>query len=323
MAYVRGIDVSVYQGLIDWNAVKNSGVQIAIVKIGGGDAGLYYDSRATTNYYGAKNAGIAIGGYWFAGGGDARHEAEYFVNGMSPLEVNDVLVLDWEIKHADPVGWCTAFVNRVHELTGVWPLIYFNGSTWNAYNWSPVTNNCGVWVAWYDRDPEGTLPVGGKVYVMHQYTSSGSVPGIAGRVDLDAWFGTLDQFKKYGYKPSTPPPKPVIETKDVTSTVPVPFTSKTVEDPKLPLGEQKVTQVGVDGVRTIVDTVTYTDGVETARVRKSDTITTQPVEQITAVGTYVEPPTPEPSENLWDVLVKFFVKNFKAIKDFFSSWTRS
>lgn len=319
MSHITFNDISQWQGNVNW-AVHP--YPMVIIKMSGGDAGLYLDSKANQNYYGAQGAGKAIGMYHFAGGGDPTNEADYFVNACSPLAVNDVLVLDWEVQHSNPVGWCQTFVQRVHDKTGVWPLIYFNGSTWNSYDWTPVTKNCGVWVAWYDRDPEGTLPVGGKIYVAHQYTSSGSTPGIAGRVDTNAWFGTLDQFKKYGYKASTPPPQPVIETKDVTSTVPVPFESQTVEDPALPQGQQKVTQVGVDGVRTIVDTVTYTDGVETARVRKSDTITTQPITQITAIGTYVEPidpPTPEPGDTLWDSIVKLF----KKFKDWASSWTRS
>ena len=128
MSFVKGIDVSQWQGAIDWNAVKASGVQFAIIKMGGGDAGLYYDSRATQNYYNAKAAGLAVGGYWFAGGGNPENEADSFIAAMSPLEENDVFVLDWEIPNGDPVGWCERFIQRVHDRVGVWPLLYMNGS---------------------------------------------------------------------------------------------------------------------------------------------------------------------------------------------------
>lgn len=218
MSHIEAIDVSQWQGNIDWNSVDRP---IAIIKMSGGDAGLYTDSKANQNYYGAKAAGKLVGGYHFAGGGDPVNEANFFVAAMSPLEENDVLVLDWEIQHPDPVGWCTAFVNRVHETTGVWPLFYANGSTINAYDWSPVRNNCGTWVAWYGQDPEGNLPISGA-YVMHQYTSGGSVPGIAGRVDLDAWFGSLDQFKKYGYHATQPAPVPQPEPTPIPPPEPVP-----------------------------------------------------------------------------------------------------
>lgn len=204
MSHIEAIDVSQYQQNINWAAVDRP---IAIIKMSGGDSGLYTDSKANANYYGAKAAGKALGMYHFAGGGNPENEADFFIAACSPLEENDVLVLDWEIEHADPVDWCTRFVNRVHDRTGVWPLFYTNGARLNQYDWSPVRNNCGTWVAWYGQDPEGNLPISGP-YVMHQYTSDGSVPGIAGRVDLDAWFGSVDQFKKYGYH-SAPQPDPV------------------------------------------------------------------------------------------------------------------
>lgn len=231
MAHIEAIDISQWQGNIDWNAVDRP---IAIIKMSGGDAGLYTDSKANQNYYGAKNAGKAIGGYHFAGGGNPENEADFFVAAMSPLEENDVLVLDWEIQHADPVGWCLAFVTRVHDRTGVWSLFYANGSTINAYDWSPVRNNCGTWVAWYGQDPEGNLPISGN-YVMHQYTSGGSVPGIAGRVDLDAWFGSVDQFRKYGYHaPVFTPPNPTPpQPQPVPPPTPVPDPPK--PDPKPPV----------------------------------------------------------------------------------------
>lgn len=205
MSHIEAIDVSTYQGTINWAVVNRP---IAIIKMSGGDAGLYTDSKANANYYGAKAAGKALGMYHFAGGGNPVNEADFFVAACSPLEAGDVLVLDWEIEHSDPVGWCTQFVNRVHERTGVWPLFYTNGARLNQYDWSPVRNNCGTWVAWYGTDPEGSLPIQGT-YIMHQYTSSGSVPGIAGRVDLDAWYGSVEQFNKYGYHPAAPlPPTP-------------------------------------------------------------------------------------------------------------------
>lgn len=219
MAHIEVIDVSQYQGNISWGAVDRP---IAIIKMSGGDAGLYTDSKANANYYGAKAAGKLIGGYHFAGGGNAINEADFFVAAMSPLEENDVLVLDWEIEHPDPVGWCNAFVDRIHERTGIWPLFYTNGARLIAHDFSSVRAKCGTWVAWYGRDPEGNLPIPGN-YVMHQYTSAGGVPGIAGRVDLDAWFGTLEQFKKYGWHaPVTTPPVPVPQPVPPPTPVPDP-----------------------------------------------------------------------------------------------------
>jgi lysozyme len=185
MSYTAAVDCSQWQGTIAWPLVN---VPIAIIKMSGGDNGLYTDSKANANYYGAKSSGKAIGGYHFAGGKDAVNEADFFISCMSPLEQDDVMVLDFEIPHADPVGWCRAFVNRVHDRTGVWPLLYINLATLNAHDWSSVLNNCGLWLAAWNNDPEATLT--NHPYVMHQYSSNGTVPGIGGRVDLDAWFGS-------------------------------------------------------------------------------------------------------------------------------------
>ena len=235
MGYIKAIDTSQWQGTIAWPVVKSSGVEIAIIKMSGGDAGLYTDSKANANYYGAKSAGLAIGGYHFAGGGNATNEADFFISCMSPLEKDDVLVLDWEIPHANPVGWCLEFVNRVHDRTGVWPLIYMSGSTVTSYNWNPVLQNCGLWVANWNNNPN--VDVLNQTYVMHQYTSDGSVSGINGRVDLDAWFGSVDQFKKYGFQP-TPPvvppvtPPPVVITPVTPPVVVPPVTPPPVVKPE-------------------------------------------------------------------------------------------
>ena len=229
MSYINALDVSRWQGDINWTAVRSAGYQIAVVKISGGDDGLYYDSKSSQNYYGAKNAGLSIGGYHFAGGQDPNSEAEYFVRGMQPFEENDVFVLDWEIQHPDPVGWCNTFVNRVHELSGVWCLLYVNGSTLNSYDWTPVVANCGVWVAWYGRDPEADLPVRFP-YIMHQYSSTGSIPGINGNVDLDAWYYDIPTWNKYGYHAPVTTPEPPISPPIVqppVNVIPTPIVPET------------------------------------------------------------------------------------------------
>ena len=246
MSYVKGIDVSQWQGNINWQAVRDSGVEIAIIKMSGGDAGLYTDSKANQNYYAAKAAGVAIGGYHFAGGGSPENEADFFIAAMSPLETNDVLVLDWEIEHPDPVGWCVRFCQRVIDRTGIRPIFYTNQNRVVTHDWTPVVNqNVGLWVAHYGLTPDDNMNVGAwPTYIMHQYGSNGSVPGIAGRVDLDAWFGNADQFRAYGYHPQatpapiptpappapeptpvpepTPPPAPVPDPVPVPAPVPVP-----------------------------------------------------------------------------------------------------
>ena len=78
---------------------------------------------------------------------------------------------------------------------------------------------------------------------------------------------------------------PVVTTKEETKTEEVAFQTKEVTNPDLPEGSRQVKTAGKKGVRTIVETVTYTDGVETGRVEKSNTITTPAVDEVIEVGT--------------------------------------
>jgi len=190
-------DISQWQG--NYNMAANPDPAIAI-KMSGGDAGLYYDSKASINYASAVKYGKVPIGYHFAGGTDPIAEADFFIRAMSPLAENDVLALDWEVSHPDPVGWCTKFVNHVHDRTGVWPLVYMNMSTANAHDWSPVFNNCGYWCAAPSYGFNDTLPV--------KYPQVAQQGPIVGGVDTDAFFGTVEQLKKYGYHAPAPQPIP-------------------------------------------------------------------------------------------------------------------
>jgi hypothetical protein len=93
----------------------------------------------------------------------------------------------------------------------------------------------------------------------------------------------------------TPTPTPIVTTKDVTETTPIPFESTSVESASLAKGTSTVTTPGVDGVRTTTFHVTFMDGVETSRQQVSETVTTQPVAQVTTIGTYVAPAAPAPA----------------------------
>lgn len=89
----------------------------------------------------------------------------------------------------------------------------------------------------------------------------------------------------------------VITTSEESKTEVVAFSSTKVTDHTLPMGEEKITQVGVNGERTIVYTVTYTDGKETSRLVKSDAVTTEPTAETISVGAYVAPtPSTDPVE---------------------------
>lgn len=84
---------------------------------------------------------------------------------------------------------------------------------------------------------------------------------------------------------------PVVTTETETKDEPIPFQERTVETDELAKGMSQIQTLGVDGVKTITYTITLTDGVETNRTT-SEVITRQPIDEVTLIGTYVEP---EPS----------------------------
>ena len=82
---------------------------------------------------------------------------------------------------------------------------------------------------------------------------------------------------------------PVITTKTVTETQPIQFNTTTVDDPTLAKGTTQITTQGVNGISTLTYKITYSDGKQTKKELLSKTTTTQPVTQVTSVGTYVAP----------------------------------
>lgn len=211
---MQGIDISRWQGVIDWDKVKKA-KEFAIIKASGGDDGLYPDGQFVRNRDEARRVGIPRGFYHFAGGVfTPEREAQHFASVVGGLQKGELVVLDWEVPHANIVDWCLRFLKEAERLFGVKPLIYLNGSTARGLNWQPVVDgNYGLWIAqWGNNDDQPDAePSSGQwpFWAIWQYSSTGRVPGIAGRVDLDQFNGDATQFAKYGAgsdsKPVAPP----------------------------------------------------------------------------------------------------------------------
>lgn len=197
-------DISYAQGAYNMDANPDP---MVMMKMSGGDNGLYYDSQASRNYNNAIRTGKVPFMYHFYGGADPTTEADWFVKACSPLAPGDGLAVDIEQGQtwnpqadAGAVGKVLAFVSHVHDVTGVWPWVYMNMSTANMYDWSPVFNNCGFWCAAPSYGFNDTLPV--------KYPQLAQQGPIEGGVDTDAAFATIEEVRKYTYAP-TPPPAPV------------------------------------------------------------------------------------------------------------------
>lgn len=203
-------DVSRYQG-----AYTETGEPICLVKISGGDDGLYFDSDAANNYNHVIAAGHAFGGYHFAGGTDPVAEANFFNSGMRPLVQGEVPILDWEVGNPNPPAWCEAFINQYEAAAGdTGGIIYMNLNTLLSYDWSGVLSRWGLWLADWNNNPDGDIDTHGQTYIMQQYNDGPNY-------DHDEFYGSVDQFKQYGYNNPTPP-QPVPTPTPTPDPVPTP-----------------------------------------------------------------------------------------------------
>ncbi len=193
------IDVSRFNGSIDWNAVKASGIDYAIIRVGyrGYESGkLVMDSRFEENMQGAIAAGIKVGAYIVTQAvntSEAVEEASFIVNACKKYNISLPLCIDVESAGGGAgrgdkisVSTRTAVINAFSQTVrsaGYTPMLYAS-KTWleNKINTGSVYGYCNIWIARYND----TLGYGNR-YDMWQFTSSGSVNGISGRVDISAW----------------------------------------------------------------------------------------------------------------------------------------
>lgn len=216
-----GIDVANHQGTINWGAVAGAGVEFMIAKATEGTT--FRDPFFGMNWSGAKLVGLARGAYHFARadlGTSPEGEADWFLSVVEPgLEVGDFLCLDIEdadAVHPQPAdlhGWVAAWVGRVTARAGFRPLLYSTASYLTAHNLAGKADlaDCGLWLAsWSDTPPAKfpKPPPPWEFVAIHQWSSKGRVPGIAGDVDLDLFNGTVDRLRAYGKPAAPPPPSP-------------------------------------------------------------------------------------------------------------------
>lgn len=195
----RGVDVSSYQGQVDWQAVREAGFTFAIIRVAGRGYGfegkLYDDLLAQQNYEGAKEAGLKVGAYFFSQAvspAEAVEEAEYLLEKTAGWELDLPMVYDWEyisetartahISARNLTDCILAFCQRIEEA-GHEAMVYFNTNQSMDMFYIEEVTQYPFWLAMYSDWM--TYPY--KIH-MWQYTNAGSVPGIAGNVDINLAF---------------------------------------------------------------------------------------------------------------------------------------
>lgn len=205
-ASTEGIDVSSYSGDIDWKKVKESGIDFAMIRVGGrgyGENGeMYTDERALEYINGAKAEGIKVGAYFFSQAistEEAIEEADYVKTVLGDIKLDYPVAYDWEIikdddartdnVSANQATECArAFCDRVKEL-GYTPILYSpSRELYFKYDLSRLAD-IDIWYCEY-----ANVPTFYYEFSMWQYSATGTIDGIEGAVDLNVCFTNVADY---------------------------------------------------------------------------------------------------------------------------------
>ena len=209
----NGVDVSKWQGKIDWARVKRSGIDFAIIRIGfrGENGVIYKDDCADYNIQQADKAGLLVGVYFFSTAktaAEAEEEAKWTASAISGYPISYPVVYDCEgflsensrmygLSKEQRSDNALAFLNYI-KSAGYEGMFYaakseLEGSIY--WDTARLENAFEIWVARYPATPYPTTPTpdyGGK-YAMWQYTNKGAVSGITGNADISVSYFTREK----------------------------------------------------------------------------------------------------------------------------------
>jgi lysozyme len=202
---VHGIDVSKYQGDIDWATVRRSGVEFVWIKATEG--ANHVDSKFQQNWAGAKQAGIARGAYHFVWWCRHPHEEIEWFKANVPNDP-DALPPVLDVEATPDSKSCKRTLHREEVLAdmrimlqdlerayGKRPVIYVTVDFYQHIMHPNEFSDYPVWVRSVKHSPTVTYP--GRRWAFWQYQSDGIVPGIRGKVDRNAFAGTRAQWNAW------------------------------------------------------------------------------------------------------------------------------
>jgi lysozyme len=192
---VQGIDVSKYQGTIDFAKVSAAGMRYVFVKATEGITGV--DPDYAHNVAAARAAGLVVGTYHFyetdddpsAQFGNFRQHADVKPGDLPPVVDIEVLAKGSRPDLADDLK---SFLAQLEQAYGVKPILYSGVSFANEY--LAGFSAYPLWVAEYTSASAPKVPTGWATWTFWQYSQSGAVAGVSGAVDMDRFNGTPTQF---------------------------------------------------------------------------------------------------------------------------------
>lgn len=196
---MKGIDVSVHNGNIDWRKVKNAGIQFAVLRAGYGRELSQKDTRFEENYRNAKAAGIPVGAYWYSYAmteDEARLEADVFLSVIKGKQFEMPVYFDLEEKKQFDLGKekvsaiMRAFLEKV-EKAGYFVGLYGSASSLTTHTADDIKSHYTIWLAHWTEQTNYS-----GAYGIWQYSSEGKVNGISGNVDMDICYNDFPTIIK-------------------------------------------------------------------------------------------------------------------------------
>lgn len=217
VGYYAGVDVSRWQGDIDWNTLKQQGIDFAMIRSSFGwyddknePVDFQFDAKFKRNVSEAKRVGMPFGLYHYSYAttvNEAHQEASYVLDalnwaGLKPADVKLPIALDMEeISLMSQIGKQTAAKIVIAfrddlKKAGYQAILYTSKNHFSDYFDVTALNNAGIkfWMAWYADKPNLTNPpaIGSDHPIMWQYTDEGYVSGISGNVDQNVLYMSSD-----------------------------------------------------------------------------------------------------------------------------------
>ncbi len=187
MVNIKCIDVSEWQGTIDWKKVKSAGYEYAILRAGFGRSATQKDKELESNYKNAKAAGVKLGVYWYSYAvdkADAVKEAKACLQVLKGKILEMPVFFDMEensmtkLSKATLTSMAKAFCEEIKK-GGYRAGVYSNPNWFTNYlDYNELRSLYPIWLAQYYKEPQFDCDV-------WQYTSEGIVSGISGNVDLN------------------------------------------------------------------------------------------------------------------------------------------
>jgi len=205
-----GVDVSAFNGTVDWAKVKNAAYSFAFAKASEGADRL--DSQFAANWEGMLAAGIKRGAYhYFHPAEDPVVQAQFFAKTADLLadDLPPVVVVETndDLPNNEVLQNLTSFLNELRSLTNRQPILFTNPNFWQTLTGAQSsaqqsssasafpTSEYLLWVANYTRNEQPSLPAGWGTWTFWQYSGEGQVPGIQGQVSLNRFNGTLQALQ--------------------------------------------------------------------------------------------------------------------------------